>query len=84
MGSLRLLVSVVVGVLLGPALAFEGKPKLGPNATPITERTAYLRAAPAPDYWKLVLRTTDDFERLLGRQHDHGGKFHPWLAGGRR
>ncbi|WP_226553618.1 phytochelatin synthase family protein [Celeribacter naphthalenivorans] len=26
-------------------------PKLGPNATPVTEATDYLRAAPAPDYW---------------------------------
>jgi hypothetical protein len=36
-----------------PASAFEGKPKLGPDAVPITLRTEYLRAAPAPDYWKL-------------------------------
>ncbi|MBW6417114.1 phytochelatin synthase family protein [Celeribacter sp. PS-C1] len=26
-------------------------PKLGPNATPVTEATDYLRSAPAPDFW---------------------------------
>ncbi|AVW90920.1 phytochelatin synthase family protein [Celeribacter baekdonensis] len=26
-------------------------PKLGPNATPVTQATDYLRQAPAPDYW---------------------------------
>lgn len=26
-------------------------PKLGPNATPITQATDYLRQTPAPDYW---------------------------------
>jgi hypothetical protein len=53
MRSLLLLLLVVVGLLAGPGLAFEGKPKLGPNAVPITQRTAYLRSAPAPDYWAL-------------------------------
>jgi phytochelatin synthase len=51
----RLMVPLVVllAFAAGPASAFEGKPKLGPDAVPITERTGYLRAAPAPDYWKL-------------------------------
>ena len=52
----RLMVPVFVlllGLAAGPAAAFEGKPKLGPDAVPITQRTDYLRAAPAPDYWKL-------------------------------
>ncbi len=53
MRSLLLLLSLVVGLLSSPALGFEGKPKLGPNAVPITQRTAYLRSAPAPDYWAL-------------------------------
>jgi Phytochelatin synthase len=53
MRSLLLLLPLVVSLLLRPALAFEGKPKLGPNAVPITQRTAYLRSAPAPDYWAL-------------------------------
>jgi hypothetical protein len=54
MRSPLLLLSLVVGLLLSvPALTFEGKPKLGPNAVPITQRTAYLRSAPAPDYWTL-------------------------------
>jgi Phytochelatin synthase len=44
---------VVLLALAGAAAAFEGKPKLGPDAVPITARTGYLRAAPAPDYWKL-------------------------------
>jgi hypothetical protein len=48
-----LLVSLVAGLLLTPALAFEGRPKLGPNAVPVLAQTAYLRTAPAPDFWKL-------------------------------
>jgi hypothetical protein len=40
-------------LVLRPALAFEGKPKLGPDAVPVTTQTAYLRGAPAPDYWRL-------------------------------
>jgi Phytochelatin synthase len=52
-GSLILLVPLLANLLLRPALAFEGKPKFGPNAVPILEQTAYLRTAPAPDYWKL-------------------------------
>jgi Phytochelatin synthase len=53
MRSILLFLPLVVGLLSNPALAFEGKPKLGPNAVPIMERTAYLRSAPAPDYWML-------------------------------
>jgi hypothetical protein len=53
MRSSLLLLPLVVGLLSEPALAFEGKPKLGPNAVPIMERTAYLRSAPAPDCWML-------------------------------
>src|SRR5262245_30230188 len=52
----RLIVPALVlllGFAAGPAGAFEGKPKLGADAVPLTERTEYLRAAPAPDYWKL-------------------------------
>ena len=52
----RLIVPLLVlllGLAAGPAAAFEGKPKLGPDAVPITQQTDYLRAAPAPDYWKL-------------------------------
>src|SRR5512134_2383951 len=52
-GSLIVLVSMLASLLLRPALAFEGKPKFGPNAVPILAQTAYLRTAPAPDYWKL-------------------------------
>ena len=54
MRSLVLLVSLVVSLpslLLRPALAFEERPKS--HAVPILQQTAYLRAAPAPDYWKL-------------------------------
>ena len=53
MGCFILFVCFVVSLLLRPASAFEGKPKFGPNAVPILEQTAYLRTAPAPDYWKL-------------------------------
>jgi hypothetical protein len=52
-GSLILLVCLVVSLLPKPVLAFEGRPKFGPNAVPIFQQTAYLRAAPAPDYWGL-------------------------------
>lgn len=34
-----------------PAAAEDALPKLGPNAVPVTADTAYLRSAPAPDYW---------------------------------
>jgi hypothetical protein len=40
-------------LLLGTAVAFAGKPKFGPDAVPISAHENYLRAAPAPDYWKL-------------------------------
>jgi hypothetical protein len=43
----------VVLAAVAPAAAFEGKPKLGPDAVPIIQENEYLRAAPAPDYWKL-------------------------------
>lgn len=40
---------------LSPAHAQDTPaPKLGPNATPITADNAYLRSAPAPDYWALA------------------------------
>jgi len=35
------------------ASAYEAKPRLGPNATPIGQATHYLRAHRAPDYWAL-------------------------------
>ena len=53
MCRLTLLLALVLGVAASPTAAFEGKPKLGPDAVPITEQNAYLRASPAPDYWKL-------------------------------
>ena len=53
MCRLILLLALVLGVAAPPTAAFEGKPKLGPDAVPITEQNAYLRASPAPDYWKL-------------------------------
>jgi hypothetical protein len=50
----RLMVPLLVLLAFAaPAAALEGKPKLGPDAVPITQQTEYLRAAPAPDYWKL-------------------------------
>jgi hypothetical protein len=44
---------VLAGLGAEPALALKGHPKLGPEAVPITRQTAYLRTAPAPDYWTL-------------------------------
>jgi Phytochelatin synthase len=51
----RLIPSLVLLLALAaaPAAALQGKPKLGPDAVPITARTDYLRTAPAPDYWQL-------------------------------
>ena len=51
----RLIPSLVLLLALAaaPAAASQGKPKLGPDAVPITARTDYLRTAPAPDYWQL-------------------------------
>ena len=48
-----LLPILLLALATAPATALEGKPKLGPDAVPITQWSAYLRAAPAPDYWKL-------------------------------
>jgi hypothetical protein len=47
------LVILLLAFAAAPAVALQGKPKLGPDAVPITARSDYLRAAPAPDYWKL-------------------------------
>jgi hypothetical protein len=44
---------LLAGLWAEPVLALKGKPKLGPEAVPITQQTDYLRTAPAPDYWKL-------------------------------
>ena len=46
-------VVLLLALAAAPAAALQGKPKLGPDAVPITARTDYLRATPAPDYWKL-------------------------------
>jgi hypothetical protein len=48
-----LLLALLSAVAGQPAAAREARPKLGPDAVPIMERTEYLRIAPAPDYWKL-------------------------------
>jgi hypothetical protein len=51
----RLAVAFLLATLAAfPAAAFEGKPKFGPDAVPVTEATDYLRGSPAPDYWKLA------------------------------
>ncbi|WP_135451024.1 MULTISPECIES: phytochelatin synthase family protein [Tabrizicola] len=43
--------SASVALALSPAMAEEPHPKLGPDAVPVTTDHAYLRTAPAPDYW---------------------------------
>jgi Phytochelatin synthase len=53
MRRLILLLPLLLAAAVAPAAAFEGKPKLGPDAVPILQQNAYLRASPAPDYWKL-------------------------------
>jgi Phytochelatin synthase len=52
MCRLILLLAFLLGVA-APTAAFEGKPKLGPDAVPIIQQNTYLRESPAPDYWKL-------------------------------
>lgn len=49
---MRLPLFLFIATLALPAAAQDG-PKLGPNAVPITQDNAYLRTAPAPDYWAL-------------------------------
>ncbi|MFZ1431240.1 MAG: phytochelatin synthase family protein [Geminicoccaceae bacterium] len=45
---------LILALSAGSALAFEGKPKFGPDAVPMLRATEYLRTNPAPDFWKLV------------------------------
>jgi Phytochelatin synthase len=51
----RLLVPLLIllWALSSPFVSPGAKPKLGPDAIPLTRESAYLRTAPAPDYWKL-------------------------------
>ncbi|GKY89819.1 phytochelatin synthase family protein [Sinisalibacter aestuarii] len=50
---MRRMLALLACVAAGPVLAQDGDalPKLGPNATPVTDATDYLRQSPAPDYW---------------------------------
>lgn len=50
MRTLPVVLAVVVAAT-GVSAPVAAKPKLGPDATPITSDNAYLRTAPAPDYW---------------------------------
>lgn len=50
---LPLLMAASIGLAAAPATALDGKPKLGPDAVPITAAADYLRQASAPDYWRL-------------------------------
>jgi hypothetical protein len=53
--EMRLFAAILLLALgTAPATAFEGKPKLGPDAVALTKATEYLRTKPAPDYWKLA------------------------------
>jgi Phytochelatin synthase len=51
----RFTVSLLLALLAlaNPIAAPEAKPKLGPDAVPLTRQADYLRTAPAPDYWQL-------------------------------
>lgn len=54
-GRLQLPQIVLIGLLaLAAVPGADAKPKLGPNATPITLANDYLRRAPAPDYWAMA------------------------------
>lgn len=50
---MRRTLALLAFVAAAPALAQDDEtlPKLGPNATPLTAATEYLRQSPAPDYW---------------------------------
>ncbi|MCB1416629.1 MAG: phytochelatin synthase family protein [Phyllobacteriaceae bacterium] len=50
-----LALSATVFLLSVPAFALDpaAKPKLGPDAIPVTQDHAYLRTAEAPDYWAM-------------------------------
>ena len=67
MGSLALFIPLVVSLLLAPAHTFGGKPKFGPNAVPILERTAYLRAAPPRTSGSSVRSTFRNKHRAAAR-----------------
>ena len=77
------LVVLLLSLAAGGAAALEGQPKLGPDAVPITARTGYLRAAPAPDYWKLsafyVPQVTSS--ACSPGERGHGGQLRPRPAG---
>lgn len=48
------LFAALLGALLVCLNAFAGdRPKYGPKTTPLNQDSAYLRKAPAPDYWAL-------------------------------
>lgn len=50
---MRISLALLACVMAGPVLAQDETPlpKLGANATPMTEATEYLRQHPAPDFW---------------------------------
>jgi Phytochelatin synthase len=50
---MRTTLALLACLAAGPILAQDSDmlPKLGPNATPVTAATDYLRQSPAPDYW---------------------------------
>lgn len=51
---MRMVYVFVAAIAASAAMAEEPVlPKFGPDATPIFQATAYLREAPAPDYWSL-------------------------------
>lgn len=50
---MRRTLALLACVAAGPAVAQDEAPlpKLGPNATPMTQATDFLRQSPAPDFW---------------------------------
>jgi hypothetical protein len=49
-----IILALVLAANASSALAFEGKPKLGPDAVPMAAASDYLRTASAPDFWQLI------------------------------
>ena len=61
MRAIPLLTAMTLIAGLAQAQESDDYPKLGPNATPITVDTDYLRASPAPDYWAFSSFTKPQF-----------------------
>ena len=80
----RLMVPALVLLLAlaaGPAAAFEGKPKFGPDAVPLDGPTICGRRRRGLLEAQRLLRAAVHLERLLGGERGHGGQLRARAAG---